>query len=153
MTFLSLLCPLFVLKRFYCHVRFLIFTMYFCFICCRFWFWGCLRSSVMLMISCGLMCKDMVWFMHGILNSLFYVAMSPPFIPLCLLVLICCLAFLTMLCFFFMCYRFDAFLTFLWWKMRLTISSWKGMGNKLDFKIFYCCLSSSQMMLLILWLI
>ena len=52
--------------------------------------------------------------------------------------------FLTMLCFFFICYRFDAFLTFLWWKMRLTISSWKGMGNKPDFKFFYCCLSSSS---------
>ena len=34
--------------------------------------------------------------------------------------------FLTMLCFFFICYRFDAFLTFLRWKTRLTISSWKA---------------------------
>ena len=88
-----------------CYVLFSFFNVFivmsvFSFLLCTFisfvglfWFWGCLISSALLMRSWGLMCKDMVWFMHDILNSLFYVAMSPPFIPLCLLVFMVDLAF------------------------------------------------------------
>ena len=67
--------------------------MYFCLIYCPF------QGLRMFKIICyvddiiGVMCKDMVWFMHDILNSLFYVAMSPPFIPLCLWVFMGDLAF------------------------------------------------------------
>lgn len=88
-----------------CYVSFLFFNVFivmsaFSFLLCTFVsfvglfeVWGCLRSSILLMISLGLMCKDMVWFMHDILNSLFYVAMSPPCFPLCLWVFMVDLVF------------------------------------------------------------
>lgn len=115
----------------------------------------CLISSSCMLISLVFYDNGLSRFWYGILNSVIEVWFVCLFCLLQRLILLnmMILIFLTMLCYFFMCYRFDAFLTFLRWKMSLTISSWKGMGNKLDFKFFYCGLSSSLMILLILWLI
>ena len=60
--------------------------------------------------------------------------------------------FLTMLCFFFICYRFDAFLTFLRWKTKLTISSWKAWVINWTSSFFIVACQVLLMMLLILWL-
>ena len=112
---------------------------------------ACLISSSCMLISLVFYDKGLSRFWYGILNSVIEVWFVCLFCLLQRLTLLnmMILIFLTLLCCFFMCYRFDAFLTLLRWKMRLTISSWKGMGNKLDFKFFYCCLSSSLMMLML----